>query len=454
MRYNNFMNINQEFDTIAAISTPLGTGGVGIIRISGDKSFDIALKISDKKTLPSGKICHGWICDNRNKIDEVVILPFGKPNSYTGEDVIEIQCHGGVQVVQNILDIVLKNGARMAERGEFTKRAFLNKRMDLSKAEAVADLIHSKTSDFAIQSAKNLSGRLADKIIEIKSKLFEVASKIVAGIDFPEDVVEPDYSYLEDSFSTVLNEINRVLSGAKASDILRQGINIAIVGRPNVGKSSLFNALLNINRAIVTDIAGTTRDVIKETIDLGIPVTLVDTAGIRNCDEVEKVEEIGIEYSKQSAKSADLIIFMYDATEGFTPQDEEIYNIIKNKPHITVANKTDILNGPIKNELPQTYKLSTYSNEGLDELKKLIKQKSLGISTEDIEFVTNKRQQTCLLRCKESLERALDGVQKHELQDMIYIDVKSALLSLDEITGEVINDEILNNIFDHFCIGK
>jgi tRNA modification GTPase len=211
---------------------------------------------------------------------------------------------------------------------------------------------------------------------------------------------------------------------------------------------------LNINRAIVTDIAGTTRDVIKETIDLGIPVTLIDTAGIRNSDEVEKVEEIGIEYSKQSAKDADLIIFMYDATEGFTAQDEEIYNIIKDKQHIIVANKTDILNGSINNELPQTYRLSTYSNEGLDELKKLIKQKSLGISTEDIEFVTNKRQQTCLLRCKESLERALDGVKMHELQDMIYIDVKSALLSLDEITGEVINDEILNNIFDHFCIGK
>ena len=448
------MNITQEFDTIAAISTPLGTGGVGIIRISGDKSFEIALKISHKKTLPSGKICHGWIYDNENKIDEVVILPFGKPNSYTGEDIIEIQCHGGVQVVQNILDIVLKNGARMAERGEFTKRAFLNKRMDLSKAEAVADLIHSKTSDFALQSAKNLSGTLADKIIEIKSKLFEVASKIVAGIDFPEDVVEPEYKYLEDSFSSALTEINRVLSGAKASDILRQGINIAIVGRPNVGKSSLFNALLNINRAIVTDIAGTTRDVIKETIDLGIPVTLIDTAGIRNSDEVEKVEGIGIEYSKQSAKDADLIIFMYAATEGFTAQDEERYNIIKDKQHIIVANKTDILNGSINNELLQTYRLSTYSNEGLDELKKLIKQQSLGISTEDIEFVTNKRQQTCLLRCKESLERALDGVKMHELQDMIYIDVKSALLSLDEITGEVINDEILNNIFDHFCIGK
>lgn len=454
MSYNSSMNITQEFDTITAISTPLGTGGVGIIRISGDKSFDIALKISDKKTLPSGKICHGWIYDSGKKIDEVVILPFGKPNSYTGEDVIEIQCHGGVQVVQNILDIVLKNGARMAERGEFTKRAFLNKRMDLSKAEAVADLIHSKTSDFAIQSAKNLSGALADKIIEIKSKLFETASRIVAGIDFPEDVTEPDYGYLEDCFSSELGEINRILSGAKASDILRQGINVAIVGRPNVGKSSLFNALLNINRAIVTDIAGTTRDVIKENIDMGIPVTLVDTAGIRNSEDIEKVEEIGIEYSKQSAKDADLIIFMYDALDGYNTQDAEIYNIIKDKPHIIVANKIDILNGQIKNELPETYKLSTYTKDGLDELKDIIAKKVLDIPTESIEFVTNKRQQTCLLRCKESLECALDGVRKHELQDMIYIDVKSALLSLDEITGEVINDEILNNIFDHFCIGK
>ncbi len=449
------MNIMQEFETIAAISTPLGTGGVGVIRISGDKSFDIATKISNKENLPAGKICHGWILDGDTKIDEVVILPFKNPNSYTGEDVIEIQCHGGVNVVRNILDIVLKNGARMAERGEFTKRAFLNKKLDLSQAEAVDDLIHAKTSNFAIQSAKNLSGVLALKINEIKGEIFETTSRIVAGIDFPEDVAEPEYSYLIDKFNHSLSEINRILDCAKTSDILRQGVKVAIVGRPNVGKSSLFNTLLNIDRAIVTDIAGTTRDVIKENLDLGVAITLIDTAGIREDENIDKVEEIGIEYSKQSAQEADMVLFLYDANAGLTEEDKQIYNIIKDKTHIIVANKIDLIeDGKFTPIFENTAKLSTYSKDGLDELKEKMKNIICSFSLEETEFITNKRQQSCLIKCKESLERALFAAETEELQDMIYIDLKSALLALDEITGEVITDDILNNIFDHFCIGK
>ena len=448
------MNINQEFETIAAISTPLGTGGVGVIRISGDKSFEIALKISNRKDLPAGKICHGWILDGETKIDEVVILPFKNPNSYTGEDVVEIQCHGGVNVVRNILDVVLRNGARMAERGEFTKRAFLNKKLDLSQAEAVDDLIHAKTSNFAIQSAKNLSGVLATKINEIKGEIFETTSRIVAGIDFPEDVAEPEYSYLIERFTKSLEQINKILACAKSSDILRQGVKVAIVGRPNVGKSSLFNALLNLDRAIVTDIAGTTRDIIKENLDLGVAVTLIDTAGIRDDENIVKVEEIGIEYSKQSAQEADLNLFLYDANIGITDADNEIYNIIKDKTHIVVANKIDLLSTDFKEEIPNTAKLSVYTKDGIDDLKEKMKSIVCQFSLEETEFITNKRQQSCLLRCKESLERALQAAEMEELQDMIYIDLKSALLSLDEITGEVITDDILNNIFDHFCIGK
>ena len=448
------MNINQEFETIAAISTPLGTGGVGVIRISGDKSFEIALKISNRKDLPAGKICHGLILDGETKIDEVVILPFKNPNSYTGEDVVEIQCHGGVNVVRNILDVVLRNGARMAERGEFTKRAFLNKKLDLSQAEAVDDLIHAKTSNFAIQSAKNLSGVLATKINEIKGEIFETTSRIVAGIDFPEDVAEPEYSYLIERFTKSLEQINKILACAKSSDILRQGVKVAIVGRPNVGKSSLFNALLNLDRAIVTDIAGTTRDIIKENLDLGVAVTLIDTAGIRDDENIDKVEEIGIEYSKQSAQEADLNLFLYDANIGITDADNEIYNIIKDKTHIVVANKIDLLSTDFKEEIPNTAKLSVYTKDGLDDLKEKMKSIVCQYSLEETEFITNKRQQSCLLHCKESLERALQAAEMEELQDMIYIDLKSALLSLDEITGEVITDDILNNIFDHFCIGK
>ena len=444
------MNIIQEFDTITAIATPIGTGGVGVIRISGDKSFEIIDKIYSKHNLEAGKISHGWIIDGDKKIDEVILLPFRNPHSYTGEDVIEIHCHGGINVVRNILDVVLKNGARMAERGEFTKRAFLNKKMDLSQAEAVADLIHAKTRDFAKQSAKNLSGVLGTKIKEIRTDIFNVLSKIIAGIDFPEDVAEPEYDYIIDEFEKALDKINRILASANSSNVMRQGIKIAIVGKPNVGKSSLFNTLLNVERAIVTDIAGTTRDVLTETLDWDVAITLVDTAGIRDNDEVGKVEEIGIEYSKQSADEADLVLFLYDASKGLNDDDKAILDLIKDKNHIVIANKADL----VQERKPDAFYLSTVTKEGLDELKDKIKQASYNFSLEDTEFVTNNRQQDCLIKCRESLMQALEASKIHQLQDLISIDLKSALLYLDEITGEVITDDILNNIFDHFCIGK
>ena len=237
------MNILNEFDTITAIATPLGTGGVGVIRISGDKAFEIIEKIFTNPNFEPRKFNHGWIVDNGVKIDETIVLPFFAPNSYTGENVVEIQCHGGMNVVKNILNLVLKNGARMAEKGEFTKRAFLNKRLDLSQAEAVADIIHSKTSNFAKVSIKNLSGVLKEKVNYIRNEIFEVLSRITAGIDFPEDVAEPEYSYLIEKFENIISEIDKILYNANTSNILRQGISIAIVGKPNVGKSSLFNAL-------------------------------------------------------------------------------------------------------------------------------------------------------------------------------------------------------------------
>lgn len=445
------MNIIQEFDTIAAIATPLGTGGVGVIRISGNESFDIAEKIFKGKPLEAGKISHGWIEDNGTKIDEVIVLSFKNPNSYTGEDVIEIQCHGGVNVVRNILDLVLKNGARMAERGEFTKRAFLNKKMDLSQAEAVADLIHAKTQNFAIQSAKNLSGVLYRKVNEIRSKIFNSLSLIIAAIDFPEDVNEPSYDLLISQFEETVKEVDSVLACAKSSDILRQGIKVAIVGKPNVGKSSLFNKLLNAKRAIVTDIAGTTRDVLKETLDMDVAVTLIDTAGIRNTDDVGQVEGIGIEFSKQSAEEADLILFVYDAKSGLNKEDEEIYNLIKDKKHLVIANKCDLTDD--RTDKNAIY-ISTLTNEGLDDLREKIKNIVCDFSAEETEFITNKRQTDCLIKCRDSLTKALDAAKSQELQDLISIDLKSALLFLNELTGEVITDEILNNIFDHFCIGK
>ncbi len=459
------MNISEEFDTITAISTPFGNGGVGVIRISGDKAFDIIEKIFTNCKFEPHRFNHGWITDDSVKIDEVLVLPFFAPNSYTGENVIEIQCHGGVNVVRNILNLVLKNGARMAEKGEFTKRAFLNKRMDLSQAEAVADIIHSKTSEFAKLSVKNLSGSLREKTNEIKNEIFEVLSKILAGIDFPEDVKEPEYDYLTEKFEDIIAQIDKVLASANASNILRQGIAVSIVGKPNVGKSSLFNTLLNLDRAIVTDIAGTTRDVLKETLDLGVPVTLIDTAGIRKEGE-NKVEEIGIEYSKQSLNEADLIIFVCDVAQGINDDDLAILELIKDKKYIIAANKADIVNSSQRNLEQQLLKLQSNENklsctyisaltgEGIEDLRKILTSKVCEIEPDMLEYVTNVRQQACLSKTRAALEQALIASKLRELQDLISIDVKSALLALDELTGELITDDILDNIFEHFCIGK
>ena len=443
------MNILDEFDTIAAVSTPLGMGGVGVVRISGEKAFEIIDKIFTNPHFEPRKFNHGWIFDGDRKIDEVIVLPFFAPNSYTGENVIEIQCHGGVNVVKNILNLVLANGARMAEKGEFTKRAFLNKRMDLSQAESVADIIHSKTSEFAKISMKNLSGVLKEGVSEIRNKIFEVLSKITAGIDFPEDVKEPEYDYLINSFENIISQIDSILAGAETSNIMRQGVSVAIVGKPNVGKSSLFNALLNLDRAIVTDIAGTTRDVLKETLDLGIPVTLIDTAGIHEKGD-NKVEEIGIEYSKQSLNEADLVLFVYDASQGVNEEDKAILELVKDKNYIVIANKADLT----EKRSSEAIYISALTGEGVNELKQTLTSKVCEVEPESLEFVTNSRQQSCLSRAKSSIEQALMAAQVHELQDMISIDVKSALLALDELTGELITDDILDNIFEHFCIGK
>ena len=437
-----------EFDTIAAPATPMGAGGVGIIRISGDKAFEIIEKIFSNPNFEPKKFNLGWIKDGNDKIDEVVVLPFFAPNSYTGENVIEIQCHGGVNVVKNILNLVLKNGARMAEKGEFTKRAFLNKRMDLSQAESVADIIHAKTRDFAKASMKNLAGVLKEKINTIRNEIFEVLSKITAGIDFPEDVKEPEYEYLTERFESIISQIDTVLAGAKTSNIFREGASVAIIGKPNVGKSSLFNALLSLDRAIVTDIAGTTRDVLRETLDLGIPVTLVDTAGIREDGDVSTVEKIGIEYSKQSLEEADLVLFVYDASKGLDNEDKEVLKLLEDKNHIIIANKSDLA------EPEAGVKISALKGDGISELKDLLTRKVCEIEPENLEFVTNTRQQECLKKARNAMEQALLAAKINELQDLISIDVKSALLALDELTGELVTDNILDNIFENFCIGK
>lgn len=445
------MNINDEFETITAIATPLGTGGVGIVRISGTKALDIALKIFSAGDIKTGKINHGWVIEDGHKIDEVILLAFKNPNSYTGEDVVEIQCHGGPNVVRKILDLTVKNGARIAQRGEFTKRAFLNKKLDLSQAEAVLDLIHAKTTNFAQKSANNLSGALTKEIALIKAGLTTLYSRIIAAVDFPEDVPEPEYSYLISEINKYISQIDKILKNANASNIMRQGIKIAIAGCPNAGKSSLFNALLNLERAIVTDIPGTTRDIIQETIDIdGIPATLIDTAGIRDNTDIDKVEAIGIEYTKNCVENADLILFLFDWSKGFDKNDALIYEMIENKPHIKIATKADMAEVPN----PEAINISSKTGYNIDLLKEKIKEAVIDKEAMETEFVTNQRQQECLLNSRKALSNALIAAQNGEIQDLISIDIKSALIALDEITGEVITDEILENIFEHFCIGK
>ena len=444
--------INQYMtDTISAIATPIGNGGVSIVRISGEKSFEIINKIFSSQNLIAGKIYHGWIIENGEKLDEVIVLPFKAPNSYTGEDVIEIQCHGGVHITNKILDLTIKNGARYAEKGEYTKRAFLNRKMDLSQAEAVLDLIHARSEKFASASAKNLFGKLSIEVANIRKEIMDLLSRIIAAVDFPEDVVEPEYSYIEDTIEGIIEKINYILSFSKSSNVFRQGIKIVLAGRPNVGKSSLFNTLLNLDRAIVTDIAGTTRDVIQETLDIdGIAVTIIDTAGIRDDENINKVEAIGIDYSKKYVQDADLVLFLYDLNDGFTKEDKEIIDSIKDKKYIKVATKSDLTS--FKDD--DSICISLKTGENIEILKQKIKSAVITQNLTEVEFITNQRQQKALEETKNSLINALIAAQNNEIQDLISIDIKSALMYISEVSGEVITDDILNNIFDNFCIGK
>ena len=442
--------MNYTFDTICAIATPLSKGGIGVIRVSGENAIEIVQKIFTKKIIPK-VINHGWIIDNGEKIDEVIVLPFIAPHSYTGENVAEIQTHGSPVVINHILNMILDKGARLAQRGEFTKRAFLNHKMDLSQAEAVLDLINAKTQKSANSAAGSLCGLLKIKTEEIKSKISSILGKIIASLDFPQDVAEVDYEEIITEVQGAIDEINGILKNAKMHNILRQGIKIAVAGRPNAGKSSLFNTLLNLKRAIVTEIEGTTRDTITETLEInGISATLIDTAGIRD-KSPDKVENIGIEQSKAAIEEADIVLCLYDGQIGICEADEKIFNLAQDKKRIIVRTKCDLCNNQTKNN---EISISSKTKEGIEELKKAIYEEISDLNPTQSEFLTNQRQQYCLKKSLEALENALNGAKNNELQDLISIDLKAALTNLGEISGEVITEDILSNIFENFCIGK
>ncbi|MCX4274780.1 MAG: tRNA uridine-5-carboxymethylaminomethyl(34) synthesis GTPase MnmE [Candidatus Gastranaerophilales bacterium] len=452
------------FETICAVATPLSAGSIGVIRISGEKSFEIISKIFDRH-IKVGMINHGWILadESGEKLDEVIVLPFKNPKSFTGEDVVEIQTHGSPVIIREILNLVMKNGAKLAQRGEFTKRAFLNHKIDLSQAEAVLDLINAKTSKSASLAANNLSGTLKKEIDNIRENIIEILAKITASLDFPEDVAEVEYSEILSVLEKAQSKINKILQNARCHNVLREGIQIAIAGKPNVGKSSLFNALLNINRAIVTDIAGTTRDTISESLDIkGISATLIDTAGIREGKEVDTVERIGVENSKNTIDNSDIILCLYDGEKGLEKEDTEVFQLAgtsKNRLYVeTKQDKTGKTapqgNSNVGQTLENPIIISSTTLFGIENLKNAIFNAILGSNIEDSGFLTNQRHQEALQKALSHIENAINAANIEELQDLISIDIKSALLSLGEISGEVVTDEVLNRIFDSFCIGK
>jgi len=457
-------------DTIAAISTPLGEGGIGIVRISGKDSIKIAAKIFKSPTnkditkQKSHTIHYGKIIDpEKDKvIDEVLLMIMKAPRTYTKEDIVEINCHGGVVPMRKVLETVLKNGARLAEPGEFTKRAFLNGRIDLSQAEAVIDLIRSKTEVGLDVGLNQLQGSLSREIKELDRELLEVIASIEASIDFPEhDIEHITVEKVKERVERVLGRINKLLETADTGKILKEGLKTIIVGKPNVGKSSLLNALLKEQRAIVTDIPGTTRDIIEEYINIkGIPLKIIDTAGIRETEDI--VERIGVERTKELFKEADLLLIVLDASDRFTEEDELLTKLVKDKRAIVLINKTDLPQRLDEDVVRKAFsdkriiKISVKENIGLDRLKEEITEMFFEgeIESRDTTIVTNLRHKEALRKAKESLEKAMETIELGMPLDCIAIDVTGARNRMGEITGDAISEDVLDQIFTQFCIGK
>lgn len=456
-------------NTIAAISTPIGQGGIGIIRISGEKTLEIVNKIFKNKRnnekFKSYTMRYGHIYDESELIDEVIVSYFKAPKSYTGEDVCEINCHGGNLVVKRILDVVLKNGADLAEPGEFTKRAFLNGKMDLSQAEAVIDVINSKSIKENKISLQQLEGYLGRKIGEVKGNIMDILVDIEANIDYPEyDIEEVQRTKINDVLGKSIIDLDILEKSFEEGKILKEGINTVIIGRPNVGKSSLLNALLKEDRAIVTSVAGTTRDTIEENLTIkGIPLKIVDTAGIRETEDL--VEGIGVEKSKKALENADLVLFLLDATEEINDEDKKLLKLIENKNYIILINKIDV-GQKIKKEhvaemictkeLEKIVEISAQKEIGLSSLEDII-EKMFNLSQIDVNneiVITNARHKKAINDAKEEINNVLKSNNAGLPIDMLSIDLQNALQHLGEITGETVSEDVINGIFKKFCLGK
>lgn len=453
------------FDTIAAISTAKGEGGIGIIRISGDESFKILNKIfkskNEKKDLGFYKFNYGYIHDKDKIIDEVMVVRMKAPKTYTTEDVVEINCHGGNLVSEKVLEIVLKEGARHAEKGEFTKRAFMNGRIDLSQAEAVMDLIQGKTEKSISLSLDQLRGDLKEKVKHLKKALLDVTAHVNVVLDYPEEGIDdPLPSNLYENLKNVEDEINKLIESYDKGKKIKNGIKTAIIGKPNVGKSTLLNSLLKEERAIVTNIPGTTRDVIEEIINIkGIPLVLIDTAGIRETEDV--VENIGVNKSKDIIEKADLILLVLDSSRKIEKEDEEIIKIIKekNKKAIIILNKIDLEKkiDLSKYNIENIIEISAKDNIGIDEMEEkiysYIVEKEVEDNSEKL-IITNIRHKSALEKTKRAIENIFETINMGLPMDLISVDLKEGLDSLSEITGEISSEDILDHVFSNFCVGK
>lgn len=458
----------KEFDTICGIATAQGEGGIAIIRVSGNKALEIVGRIFkginnfDINNMKTYTMKYGNIIDSVSKevIDEVIISYMKGPKSFTAEDVVEINCHGGVVSTNRVLEEVIKNGARIAEPGEFTKRAFLNGRIDLSQAEAVMDIITAKT-DLAMKSAvMQNEGVLSKEINKLRAYLLDVLALIEYDVDFTEDDEEPDETVpvkVSESLNKAIIDMEKLLKGANEGKIIREGLKMTIVGKPNVGKSSLMNALLQEKRAIVTDIPGTTRDIIEEYINLGgIPVKITDTAGIRETEDV--VEKIGVERSREKLEEADLVVLMLDTSRPLDDEDREIIKSIKDKKTIVLLNKVDLerkLQLEELNGLHNLIEISAMTGFGIEDLKQEIKKLFFNgeVDNESL-IITNSRHKQALYRALENCKIAEERLKMNEFLDLISIYVTSGLRALGEITGAELEEDLVNKIFSEFCVGK
>ena len=456
--------ITREFDTITAIATPLGEGAIGIVRISGTEAVAIANRIFQGKnleTVDSHTLNYGHILDpDKDEIlDEVMVGVMRAPRTFTREDVIEINTHGGIAVTNEILQLILRQGARMAEPGEFTKRAFLNGRVDLTQAEAIMDIIRAKTDKAMNIAVKQLDGSLKDLIDNTRQEILNTLAQVEVNIDYPEydDVEEMTTALLREKTQEFQTLLENLLRTARRGKILREGLSTAIIGRPNVGKSSLLNNLLREDKAIVTDIAGTTRDVIEEYVNIkGVPLKLIDTAGIRETDDI--VEKIGVERSRQALAEADLILLVLNASEKLTEQDRALLALSDMTRRIVLLNKTDLREEIEAEELPEdVIRISVLENQNIDQIEERINQlffDNAGIVEQDATYLSNSRHISLIEQAVQSLQAVNEGLELGMPVDLLQVDLTRTWQILGEITGDAAPDELITQLFSQFCLGK